>query len=108
MLSLRVNAQGKVITLIFLHAGVADRRMWHNQIVKLRDGYHVIAYDRRGFGETIATDEAFSHVEDLREVLDQLGISTVSLIGCSQGGRIAIDIKLIIAPFPVRLRYVQL
>jgi len=56
--------------------------------------HHVIAYDRRGFGETTAADEAFSHVEDLRAALDQLGHSAASLIGCSQGGRIAIDFAL--------------
>lgn len=80
--------------LVFLHAGIADRRMWYPQIAGLSDSYHVIAYDRRGFGETTTADEAFSHVEDLRAVLDQLGLSLVSLIGCSQGGRIAIDFTL--------------
>ncbi|HEX9926131.1 MAG TPA: alpha/beta hydrolase [Anaerolineae bacterium] len=80
--------------LIFLHAGVADKRMWRHQIAELSDSYQAIAYDRRGFGETITSDEAFSHVEDLRAVLDQLGISTVSFVGCSQGGRLAIDFTL--------------
>ncbi len=60
----------------------------------LSDQYQTIAYDRRGFGETTTTDEAFSHVEDLRVVLDQLGIAKGALIGCSQGGRIAIDFTL--------------
>ncbi len=89
-----VERAGKGKSLIFLHAGVADRRMWHYQIAKLSDSYQTIAYSRRGFGETITADEAFSHVEDLRKLLDKLGISTVSLVGCSQGGRIAIDFTL--------------
>ncbi|MEO1400659.1 MAG: alpha/beta fold hydrolase [Cyanobacteria bacterium J06635_1] len=80
--------------MLLLHAGVADRHMWRHQIADLSDQYHTIAYDRRGFGETIAPDEAFSHVEDLREVLEHLGISAVALIGCSQGERIAIDFAL--------------
>lgn len=91
-LSIEQSGEGK--SIVFLHAGVADKRMWHHQIAELKDDYLVVAYDRRGFGETTAIDEAFSHVEDLREVLDQLGISTVSLVGCSQGGRIAIDFTL--------------
>ncbi|MEL6385523.1 MAG: alpha/beta hydrolase, partial [Cyanobacteria bacterium J06626_18] len=71
------------------------RRMWYPQIAELQKAYGTIAYDRRGFGETTAdAHEAFSHVEDLSELLDQLGISTVSLVGCSQGGRIAIDFVL--------------
>lgn len=85
---------GRGKPLIFLHAGVADKRMWRHQIAELSDSYQAIAYDRRGFGETITADEAFSHVEDLRAVLDQLKIAPVSCIGCSQGGRIAIDFTL--------------
>ncbi|NER79320.1 MAG: alpha/beta fold hydrolase [Leptolyngbya sp. SIO1D8] len=80
--------------LVFLHAGVADRRMWQPQIAALQNTYRTIAYDRRGFGETTTADEAFSHVADLQAVLDDLGIAQVSLVGCSQGGRIAIDFAL--------------
>ncbi len=80
--------------LIFLHAGVADKCMWHNRMADLSDSYQIIACDRRGFGETITTDEAFSHVEDLRKLLDKLEVSTTFLVGCSQGGRIAIDFTL--------------
>lgn len=85
---------GKGEALVLLHAGIADRRMWHPQTAGLSDRYHVVAYDRRGFGKTTTDDEAFSNVEDLRVVLDQSGLSKVSLIGCSQGGRIAIDFTL--------------
>ncbi len=81
-------------SLLFLHAGVADRRMWHDQMADLGNDYHVVAYDRRGFGETTAVDEPFTHVEDLKSILDQLGIETAVLIGCSQGGRVAIDFPL--------------
>ncbi|MGB3761153.1 MAG: alpha/beta hydrolase [Rivularia sp. (in: cyanobacteria)] len=89
-----VERAGKGKPLIFLHAGVVDRRMWRYQIAKLSDSYQRVAYSRRGFDETITADEAFSHVEDLRKILDKLEISTVSLVGCSQGGRIAIDFTL--------------
>ena len=85
---------GEGHSLVLLHAGVADRRMWRGQIADLSDSYHVIAYDRRGFGETTTPDEAFAHLEDLGRVLEQQGITKVSLIGCSQGGRIAIDFTL--------------
>lgn len=80
--------------LIFLHAGVADKRMWHDQMAGLSDSYQIIACDRRGFGETITIDEGFSHIEDLRKVLDKLEVSTTFLVGCSQGGRIAMDFTL--------------
>ncbi|MEM8533100.1 MAG: alpha/beta hydrolase [Chloroflexota bacterium] len=85
---------GEGHSLVLLHAGVADRRMWRGQIADLSDSYHVVAYDRRGFGETTTPDEAFSHLEDLRKVLEQQSITKASLIGCSQGSRIAIDFAL--------------
>jgi pimeloyl-ACP methyl ester carboxylesterase len=91
---LACDRSGKGKPLIFLHAGVGDRRMWRYQMVDLSDSYQVVACDRRGFGETITADKAFSQVEDLRKLLDKLRISTVSLVGCSQGGRIAIDFTL--------------
>ena len=80
--------------LIFLHAGVADRRMWCPQIDTLKNYFQTVIYDRRGFGETTCLDEAFSHVDDLRQVIKQLGLTDVVLIGCSQGGRIALDFAL--------------
>ena len=80
--------------LIFLHAGVADRRMWREQLMEFGQDYRAVAYDRRGFGTTRSPDERFSHGEDLGAVLDQLGMARVILAGCSQGGRIAIDFAL--------------
>lgn len=85
---------GKGEAIIFLHAGVADKRMWLEQLNAFSHAYHVIAYDRRGYGETLAPDEAFSHVEDLRQILEHFGIARVVLVGCSQGGRVAIDFAL--------------
>ena len=50
---IRGEADGFGIPVVFLHAGVTDRRMWAEQMRELAaEGYHVIAYDRRGYGET--------------------------------------------------------
>lgn len=81
-------------TVIFLHAGVADHRMWAEVIPRLAGEYHVVAYDRRGFGSAQATPEAYSHVDDLLAVLDTAGIDRATLVGCSQGARIAVDFAL--------------
>jgi pimeloyl-ACP methyl ester carboxylesterase len=82
--------------VVFLHAGVADRRMWRHQLAALASSYHVIAFDRRGFGDTPAVDEAYSQTADLFAVLDHLVERgrPVVLVGCSQGGRIAVDAAL--------------
>ncbi len=80
--------------ILFLHAGVADRRMWRAQMDALRDGYLVAAYDRRGFGETVAEDVPFHRGEDLAAVLDALGLETAVLAGCSMGGLLALEFAL--------------
>lgn len=80
--------------LVFLHAGVADQRMWRAQMSAFAASRRVVAYDRRGFGGTRGPAETFSHVDDLLAVIDQLALEPPVLVGCSQGGRIAIDFAL--------------
>ena len=85
---------GKGPAIVFLHAGVADKRMWRDQMAAFGGRHRVVAYDRRGFGESRYEPETFSHMEDLRAVLDGLAIEQACLVGCSQGGRFAVDIAL--------------
>ncbi|WP_374624618.1 alpha/beta fold hydrolase [Devosia sp.] len=93
--SLRGEADGFGIPVVFLHAGVADRRMWAGQMRALaEEGYHVVSYDRRGFGETETADVPFNHLVDLEAVLDRLSIHAAVLVGCSMGGGLAIDFAL--------------
>jgi len=83
---------------VCLHAGVTDRRLWAPQLEAFGATHRVVAYDRRGFGETRLPSprerEPFAHVDDLRAVLDALAIDRAVLMGCSQGGRIALDMTL--------------
>jgi pimeloyl-ACP methyl ester carboxylesterase len=89
------ESDGFGLPVVFLHAGVADRRMWASQLQAVAaEGYHVIAYDRRGYGETQSPDEPFSHVIDLEAVLDQLDVHAAVLVGASIGGALAIDFAL--------------
>lgn len=92
---IRGESDGIGIPVIMLHAGVADRRMWAGQIGDLiAAGYHVVAYDRRGHGETESPDVPFSDVLDLEAVLDRLSIHAAVLVGCSMGGALALDFAL--------------
>jgi len=91
-----VAGAGPVV--VFLHAGVADRRMWQPQFAALTGvppRCRAAAYDRRGFGETLHAEERYSQVGDLFRVLDAVAPGERAiLVGCSQGGRIAIDAAL--------------
>jgi pimeloyl-ACP methyl ester carboxylesterase len=79
-----------------LHAGVCDRRSWREVGARLADeGWNVVAYDRRGFGDVPPAAAAFRHVDDLHAVLD--GVSPdapVWLVGSSMGGGVALDAAL--------------
>ncbi|WP_424944469.1 alpha/beta fold hydrolase [Aliiroseovarius crassostreae] len=80
--------------MVFLHAGVADHRMWAHELAHFAQRYHVLAYDRREFGQTVSPNEPFRHMDDLKTVLDHMGTGPAILVGCSQGGRIAVDFAL--------------
>lgn len=89
------ESEGFGLPVVFLHAGVCDRRQWETQMEEVAAaGYHVIAYDRRGFGETHSPDEPFDHLTDLEALLDQLSVHAVILVGCSMGGGLAVDFAL--------------
>jgi pimeloyl-ACP methyl ester carboxylesterase len=86
----RLRTEGPAVVL--LHAGVADRRAWRDVAPALHArGADVLAYDRRGFGETPATTEPFRHVDDLLGLIDRPSW----LVGNSQGGLISLDAALL-------------
>jgi pimeloyl-ACP methyl ester carboxylesterase len=66
---LAVAAAGDGPGLVFLHAGVADLRMWAGQMATSAKTHRVVAYDRRGFGETRYAAEPHSFLDDLDAVL---------------------------------------
>ncbi len=92
-LATHVAGQGRPV--VFLHANVCDSRMWHDQMEAVGHGSKAIAYDRRGFRETHSEREDFSSVADLMAVIDAVADGQPAiLVGCSQGGKIALDAAL--------------
>jgi pimeloyl-ACP methyl ester carboxylesterase len=91
---LHCEKAGEGACVILLHAGVADARMWRSTLAYLARTHMAVAYDRRGYGGTTTPDEAFSHVDDLERIREVIGVERVSLVGCSQGGRVAVDYAL--------------
>ena len=88
----QVAGQGEIVT--FVHAGVADHRLWDAQFEALQSKYRVISYDLRGYGQTTAPNAPFSHVDDLHALLVYLGVKRTALVGCSLGGTTALDFVL--------------
>ncbi|MGE5274970.1 MAG: alpha/beta fold hydrolase [Verrucomicrobiota bacterium] len=78
-------------TVLLLHAGIADSRMWEPQVVVLEAaGYRVIAPDLRGYGDRRLEPAPFSHVRDVEAALD----GPAAVVGCSLGGRVALELAL--------------
>jgi len=88
---------GGVPVVVLLHEAVADRRGWQEMAGYLAPEVTVVAYDRRGFGETPVSPGPFSHVGDLLAVLDQVADRPAWLVGASAGGGLALD-AAILAP----------
>jgi pimeloyl-ACP methyl ester carboxylesterase len=82
---------GGARTVLLLHEGVADRRGWAEVAGLLAPELTVVAYDRRGYGETPPSTEPFSHLDDLLAVIGHAGAGPVWLAGASAGGGLALD-----------------
>ena len=82
-------------TVVLLHAGVADRRMWDQVLPLLADEYAVVRVDLRGFGEsTQRPDAGWSHAADVVATLDALGVDRAHVVGASLGAGVAVEVAL--------------
>jgi pimeloyl-ACP methyl ester carboxylesterase len=89
---LHVDEAGDGSPVVLIHAGVADSRMWDEQMTSFAARHRVIRYDMAGFGRSPLGPGPFSNTRDLRELLDDLGIDRAALVGNSFGGRVALDL----------------
>ena len=80
--------QGQPIILI--HGWPLSGKSWEAQIpVLLELGYRVISYDRRGFGKSSPTADGYDYdalTADLHELIIELELKNVILLGFSMGG----------------------
>jgi non-heme chloroperoxidase len=87
-LYLKDYGEGKPVILI--HGWPLSNEMWEYQITSLvENNFRVIAYDRRGFGKSSQPWDSYSYdtlTDDLHEIIEQLELKDVSLVGFSMGG----------------------
>lgn len=79
--------------VVLLHAFPLNRQMWAPQVRVLAREFRVIAPDLRGHGRTTATDGVYTMdllADDVRALLDTLGIQEFVLGGLSMGGYVAL------------------
>jgi len=84
---------GKGEPLVLIHGSFGDRRFWDLQFKPLSKKYKVIRYDIRGYGRSALPDsnKVYRDCDDLKALIDFLGISKAHLCGLSLGSFIAID-----------------
>ena len=92
--SLYYEVNGDGPTLVLVHAGIADCRMWDDQVAAFSRSYQVVRYDVRNFGRSSIAQEDFAHYEDLHDLLDHLGVDRATVLGVSMGGTLTIDFVL--------------
>ncbi|MCI0575581.1 MAG: alpha/beta fold hydrolase, partial [Chloroflexi bacterium] len=81
--------------LVLIHGYTLDTRMWDDQFEAFAQHYQVIRYDLRGFGRSaMPTGESYTHHEDLKALLDHLGLARAHILGLSLGGGIAVNFAL--------------
>jgi 3-oxoadipate enol-lactonase len=88
------ETSGDGAAIVFIHAFSVDLRMWDRQAAAFSDDFKVIRYDLRGHGKSEASAQPYSGYEDLRDLLDELGIDAATLVGLSAGSELAINFAL--------------
>lgn len=77
--------------VLLLHAGVADGRMWAAQVDALRSaGHEAQAPDLPGWGTEPMRPGRLSYVEHVAALLD----GPAAVVGCSFGGRLALELAV--------------
>lgn len=85
---------GSGTTLVCVHGGLVDCRMWEEQFIYFAQHFRVVRYDLRGFGRSDSPQAPFYPHVDLKVLLDFLGVDRAYIMGQSMGGGISIDFAL--------------
>ncbi|MEM7029205.1 MAG: alpha/beta hydrolase [Chloroflexota bacterium] len=99
--NLYYEVKGEGEPLLLLHAGVADSRMYDDQVETFAQHYRVIRFDLRGFGQSTMPSGSFSNIADVGALLDHLDVQATYILGISFGGLIALDFAI---THPVRVK----
>ena len=76
--------------VVLIHGWPLSGAMWDYQLAELpKHNLRVIAYDRRGFGQSSKPFDGYNYdtfADDLKALLDELDLQNVTLVGFSMGG----------------------
>ena len=83
------ESHGEGPAIVFAHGAGGNHLSWWQQVPVFRKSYRCITFDHRGFGRTVDVENGpggTAFPEDLRALLDHLGIEKAFLVAQSMGG----------------------
>ena len=83
--------------VLFIHAGMADRRMWDRQWERLHQTFGMTRLDLRGFGDSTTPPPlgSFSHAQDVIDTMGEMELDQAHLVGSSFGAGVAVEVALL-------------
>src|SRR5689334_25349953 len=88
------DSGGDGMPVVLVHGGWADSRVWQPLISLLPAGTRTVRYDARGYGRSAPPTAPYTQLDDLKAVLDHIGISSAVVVGHSGGGATALSLAL--------------
>ena len=96
---------GEGETILFCHGAASNAATWFNQVGAFSKNYHCVAYDCRGFGRSVCTEEEFDggseFAADAIALLDHLDVESAFFVCQSMGGWTGVQAAL---DFPDRVK----
>ena len=89
---LRYRDEGEGPAVVLLHGWALDLDMWEPQAAALSADYRIVRVDRRGFGLSSGEPSLVDDVSDVQALCRHLKLQRISLLGTSQGARVALHI----------------
>lgn len=87
---LRWRIDGTGPTLVLLHGWALDLDYWRPAVPLLAPHFTLLRFDRRGFGLSGGMPDPAMDVADLTAVMQTAGVQRATLVGMSQGARLAL------------------
>jgi 3-oxoadipate enol-lactonase len=88
------EVRGSGPPIVFVHAAIADSRMWEPQWTSFAGRHRLLRLDLAGFGRTAIERLPLTHAQDVVDLLDELEISAAGVVGASLGGRVALEVAV--------------
>lgn len=95
--SIHYHVHGEGIPIVFIHPPLLTSVNFKYQKEQLSDEFQVITFDIRGHGHSEPSSQKLTYpliVEDMKQLLDVIGVKQAYVCGYSTGGSIALEAML--------------